>query len=156
MFIEVKWKMICVCLYNIYVYHWNLTSYIFQLLPSSSMNGCVHQSVHLSDLLNNVSLMKFSSVITLDNCDIHAKGQGYRLKARLQRSNQILLQFGHFWNVIPVWIHRWLQNDAQSYMWHRRGAYFFFKFICYISSSHKPKKIPIWTWFQGFLTITEV
>ena len=31
--------------------------------------------------------------------------------------------------VTPVWIHRWLRNDAQSLKWHRRSAIFFFEVI---------------------------
>ena len=35
-------------------------------------------------------------------------------RSRSQRSKQILTQFGCFQTVTPVWIHRWLRNDAQS------------------------------------------
>ena len=60
-------------------------------------------------------------------------------KVKVTGSKQILPQFGHFWTVIPVWIHRWLWNDTQSLQWHRRGALLFFKVIHQISRSHRAK-----------------
>ena len=44
-----------------------------------------------------------------------------------------------FGTVPPVWIRRWLQNDAQSLRWHRRGAILFFKVIHQIFISQGPK-----------------
>ena len=41
-----------------------------------------------------------------------------------------------FRTVTPVWIHRWIWNDAQSLKQQRRGAILFFKIICQISRSH--------------------
>ena len=41
--------------------------------------------------------------------------------------------------VTPVWIHRWLWNDAQGLTLYRRGALLFFKVICQISRSHGKK-----------------
>ena len=52
----------------------------------------------------------------------------------------ILTQIGRFWTVIPVWIHRWLRNDAQSLKLHRRFAPLFFKIICQIV------RFVIWWW----------
>ena len=52
----------------------------------------------------------------------------------------ILIQIGHFRTVIPVWIHQWLWNDAQSLKHHRRGALLFFKVIHQFSRSRGTKK----------------
>ena len=57
-------------------------------------------------LCSHHRIMKFSGVITNDRSDVHAK-----VKVIGQRSRS---QSGRFWTVTPVWIHRWLQNDAQS------------------------------------------
>ena len=70
-------------------------------------------------------------------------------RSRSQKSKQILPQFGLFRSVTPVWIHRWLPNDAQSLQWHRRGV------ICQISRSHELK----WTiliQIEHFWTVTTV
>ena len=72
----------------------------------------------------------------MDNSDVHAKGQ----RSRSQRSKQFLSQFERLRNVTPVWIHRWLRNDAQSLKWHRTGALLFFEVIRQISRSHGQKK----------------
>ena len=45
-------------------------------------------------------------------------------------------QFNRFLTLTPGWIHIQQSNDAQSLMWHIRGALLFFKVICQISSSH--------------------
>ena len=60
---------------------------------------------------------EISGVITIDKSDVHAKGH--------KRSKQILSQSGHFQTVTPVWILRWLQNDAQRLEWHGRSALLF-------------------------------
>ena len=60
------------------------------------------------------------------------KGQGHR-------SKQILLQFRHFLTITPVWIHRWLQNNKQSLMWHRSDALLSFKVIHATSRSRWPQ-----------------
>ena len=54
--------------------------------------------------------MKFSGVITIDKSDVHARGQGKRSKVKV---TEIKTQFSPFPTVTPVWIHIWLQNDAQ-------------------------------------------
>ena len=65
-------------------------------------------------------------------------------------------QIGCFQTVTPVWIHRWLWNDAQSLMWHRRCALLFFKGIHQISRSQGAKKSPILTQIGRFRTVTPV
>ena len=61
--------------------------------------------------------------------------------SRSQRLKQILPQFRHFRTVTPVWIHRWLQNDAHSLKLLRRGALMFLLLfvIHQITRSHGPK-----------------
>ena len=60
--------------------------------------------------------MKFSGVITIDKSDVHAWGQGQKSKVKVTRAKKslILTQIARFRTVTPVWIHQWLQNDAQS------------------------------------------
>ena len=36
----------------------------------------------------------------------------------------------------PIWVHRWLWNDAQNFRWQRRGALLFFNIIRQILISH--------------------
>ena len=56
-------------------------------------------------------IMKFSGVITNDRSDVHAKGQGQRSKVKV---TEVMTPFNRFRTVTPVWIHKWLRNDAQS------------------------------------------
>ena len=86
-------------------------------------------------------IMKFSGVITNDRRDVHAKGQGQRLKVKVTEVNT---QLSRFQTVTPVWIHIWWWNDAQSLMLLRRGALLFFKVIRQISRSHGSKNRRIW------------
>ena len=51
----------------------------------------------------------------------------------------IFTQIEILWTVNRVWIHRYLQNNAQSLKWDRRGALLFFEVIHQISRSHEPK-----------------
>ena len=78
-------------------------------------------------------IMKHSGVITNDQSDVHAKGQGQRSKVKV---TEVKTQLNRFRTVTPVWIHIWWWNDAQSLMMLRRGALLFFKVICQISRSH--------------------
>ena len=86
-------------------------------------------------------IMKFSGVITNDQCKVHAKGQGQRSKVKV---TEITTQLNRFRTVTPVWIHIWWWNDAYSLMLLRRGALLFFKVIHQISRSHGSKNRPIW------------
>ena len=78
-------------------------------------------------------IMKFIGVITNDKSDVHAKGEGQRSKVKVTEVNT---QLSRFRTVIPVSIHIWWWNDAQSLMMLRRGALLFFKVIRQISRSH--------------------
>ena len=63
----------------------------------------------------------------------------------------ILTPIERFRTVTPVWIHRQLQNDAQSLKGHRRGALLFFELICQILRSQGQKNAdlaPIWAFLD--------
>ena len=74
-------------------------------------------------------IMKFSGVITKDQGNVHAKGQGQRSKVEV---TVVTTQLNRFRTVTPVWIHIWWWNDTYSLMLLRRGALLFFKVICQI------------------------
>ena len=86
-------------------------------------------------------IMKFSGVVTNDQSDVHAKGQGQRSKVKVTEVNS---QLSRFRTVTPVWIQISWWNDAQSLMLLRRGALLFFKVIRQISRSHSSKNRRIW------------
>ena len=100
----------------------------------SCENSSVHLSVRLS-LHPSVMpfsqcscyriIMKFSGFFTIDESDVHAKGQRSKVKVTKVKTNFAPI-FGICRNVTLVWIHRWLQNNAQSLKWPRRGALLFF------------------------------
>ena len=125
------------------------------IVQSVSLSVC--WSVGLSHLLslcfNHRSIMKFSGVNTIDRSNVHANGQGQRSKVKI---TEVKTQFSRFRAITPVWIHMWWWNDAQSLMWHRIGALFFFKVIRQISRSHGTKKLPILTRIGHFWTVTPV
>ena len=56
----------------------------------------------------------------------------------------ILTQIGPFRTVTPVWIHQWLENDAQSLKKVRKDVLLFFNVICQISRSHRTKIRRFW------------
>ena len=86
-------------------------------------------------------IMKFSGVITTDQGNVHAKGQGQRSKVKV---SEVTTQLSRFRTVTPVWIHIWWWNNMYSLMLHRRGALLFFKVICQSSKSHGAKNCRIW------------
>ena len=67
-------------------------------------------------------IMKFSGVITTDQGNVHAKGQGQRSKVKV---TEVTTQLYRFRTVTPVWIHICRWNDAYSLMLLRRGALLF-------------------------------
>ena len=81
-------------------------------------------------------IIKFSGVITTDQGDVHAKGQGQRSKVKV---TEVTTQLSCFRTVTPVWIHIWWWNDIYSLILLRRGALLFFKVIRQISRSHGAK-----------------
>ena len=86
-------------------------------------------------------IMKFSRVITSDQSDVHAKGQGQRSKVKV---TEVTTQLNRFWTVTPVWIHIWWWNDAYSLIVLRKGALLFLKVIRQIPRSHGSKNCRIW------------
>ena len=56
------------------------------------------------------------------------------------KKSPILTCIGRFRTVTPVWIHRWLWNDAHSLTCYWRGALLFLKVIHEISRSQGTKK----------------
>ena len=97
---------------------------------------CVHLPVTPVSLYSRHGIIiKFTGVITIDKSDVHAKGEGQRSKVTV---TEVKTQFSCFWTVTPFW---WC-NDAQSLMWHRRGAPCFFKVIHQISRSQWVNSVP--------------
>ena len=86
-------------------------------------------------------VMKFSGVITTDQGNVHAKGQGQRSKVKVTK---VATQLSRFRTVTPVWIHIWWWNDTYSLMLLRRGALLFCKVIRQVSRSHGSKIRRIW------------
>ena len=72
----------------------------------------------------------------------------FKVIRQISRSHRT--KHSQFWpylgisGLTPVWIHRWLWNDAQSLKYCRRGALMFFKVICQISRSNWTKNC----WFS--------
>ena len=66
-------------------------------------------------------IMNNSGVITNDQSDVHAKGQGQKSEVKV---TEVTTQLNRFRTVTPVWIHIWWWNDAYSLMLLRRGAIF--------------------------------
>ena len=85
--------------------------------------------------------MKFSGVITTDQGNVHAKGQGQRSKVKV---TEVTTQLSRFRTVTQVWIHIWWWNDICSLMLLRRGALLFSKVIRQSSRSHSAKNRWIW------------
>ena len=86
-------------------------------------------------------IIKFSGVITMDQDNVHAKGQGQRSKVRV---TEVTTQLNRFRTVTLVWIHMWWRNDIYSLMLLRGGSLLFFKAIRQISRSRGVKKCWIW------------
>ena len=114
------------------------------------MNGIFCPSVCLSVCLSVTPfwlcshhriIMKFSGVITNDQSDVHAKGQGQRSKVKV---TVVTTQLNRFRTVTPVRIHIWWWNHAYGLMILRRGALLFLKVIRQISRSHSAKNRRIW------------
>ena len=54
-------------------------------------------------------ILKISGVITMDRCDVHAKGQGQRSKVKV---TEVMTPLNRFRTVTPVWIHIWRWSDV--------------------------------------------
>ena len=121
------------------------------------MNGSVRLSVYLSVCLSVMPfslcshhriIMKLSGVITNDQSDIHAKGQGQKSKVKV---TEVKTQLRRFRTITPVWIDIWWWSNAQTLMLLRRGALFFSKSSLKFQG-HVAKKIinfdPIWAFLD--------
>ena len=86
-------------------------------------------------------IMKFSGVITTDQGNVRAKGQGQRSKVKV---TEVTTHLSRFRTVTPVWVHIWWRNDIYSLMLLRRGALLFFKVIGQSSRSYGAKNRQIW------------
>ena len=93
---------------------------------SSSVSRSVGLSVTPFSLCSLHGIIIKFSVITIDRIDVHAKGQHQRSKVKV---TEVKTQLSRLRTVTPVWIHIWQWNDAQSLMWHSRGALLLFKVI---------------------------
>ena len=116
----------------------------FKLRPSSSV--CLSVCLPVTPFWlcsHHRIIMKFSGVITEDQGNVHAKGQGQRSKVKV---TEVTTQLNGFQTVTPVWIHIWWWNDTYSLMLLRRGALLFFKVIRQISRSQGAKNRRIWPW----------
>ena len=148
----------------------HLSFVFFSCEPSSSMMvQSVRPSVCLSVRLSvrpsvtpfslcsyHRIIMKFSGVIIIDRSDVHAKGQGQKSKVKV---TEVKTQLSPSRTITPVLIHVWQWNDADSFMWHRRGVLLFFKVFCQISRSHGTKKKTKKThrfWHKAWSSIEEV
>ena len=66
-------------------------------------------------------IIKFSGVITIENSNVHASGQGQRSKVKV---TDIKTQFNLLGTLTPFWINTWLWNDAQSKQFYYDNLYF--------------------------------
>ena len=71
----------------------------------------------------------------------------YQISRSHGTKTSILTWIEGFWIVTPVWIHRWLWNNAQSLTYHRTGALLFCRVIHWIWRSCMPKN----QWFESNL-----
>ena len=113
------------------LYEW----YFLSVRPSVCPSVCLSVTPFLLCSHRRI-IMKFSGVITKDQGNVHAKGQGQRSKVKV---TEVTTQLNRFRTVTPVWIHIWWWNDTYSLMLLRRGALLFFKVIRQISRSHGAK-----------------
>ena len=118
------------------LYEWYFLSVCPSVCPSVCLSVtpfwlCSHHRI----------IMKLSGVITKDQGNVHAKGQGQRSKVKV---TEVTTQLSRFRTVTSVWIDIWWRNDTYSLMLLRRGALSFFKVIRQISRSHGAKNRRIW------------
>ena len=88
--------------------------------------------------LNSPMAMKWCKKVEVaeKRCPIVFQGHPSNFKVTCLKKLSIFTQIGRFRTVTPVWIHRWIWNDAQSLIWYRRHALLFIWVIHQISRSH--------------------
>ena len=96
--------------------------------------------------LNSLMALKWCTKLNVvsKRCPIVFHDQPLNFNVTGGKISPILTQIGRFRTVTPVWIQRWLWNDAQSLKQHRRGALLFFKVIRQTSRSHGTKNRQFW------------
>ena len=119
------------------LYEW----YFLSVRPSVCLSVCLSVTPFWLCSQHHI-IMKFSGVITKDQGNVHAKGQGQRSKVKV---TEVMTQLNRFRTVTPVWIHIWWWKDTYSLLLLRRGALLFFKVIHQISRSHGAKNRQIWS-----------
>ena len=138
------WGFACLHWFQINCYFLAATKQLYEwyfLSVCLSVRLSVRLSVTPFWLCSHHRIIKFSGVITKDQGNVHAKGQGQRSKVKV---TEVTTQLNRFRTVTPVWIHIWRLNDTYSLMLLRRGALLFFKVICQISRSHGANNRRIW------------
>ena len=73
-----------------------------------------------------------------------------KVKVKGQRSRSQRSKLSHFRTLTSVSIHIWQQSDAQSLMWHRRGALFYFSRSSVNYQGHTWQKIADFDQNLGF------
>ena len=119
------------------LYEWSCLSVHLSVCPSVGLSITPFSQCSFYRVI-----MKLSGVIAISKSEVHTEGQDKRSKVKVTEVKKIT-QFVCFWTIIPVLIHRWLWNNAQSLKWHRRGALFFLDHPQYFI--HGPRKSTILT-----------
>ena len=111
---------------------------LLSVWPSDSLSAChIFDNVRVIVISWNFQeLLPFTDPMSMQK--VKVEGQGHRGQSKF------CPKFGSFRTITPVWIHRWLRNDAQRLNWVRIGALWFFTVISQISRSQRTKK-KIWT-----------
>ena len=121
---------------------WSCTSLYLPVWPSIRLSICL-SATHIS-LCSCHIIMQFPGVVTTEKSDVHARDRGQTSKVKVTEVKTNFPQFGHFSMVTPVWIHRCLQNDAQSLKGHIGGVLLFFKVITKILRLPGTKSCQVW------------
>ena len=93
--------------------------------------------------LNSLMALKWCTKLdmVLKRCSVCFPRSSIKFQGHVRETKKslILTWIERFRTVTPVWIDRWLWNDAQSLKWYKRGTLLFFKVIHQISRSHRAK-----------------
>ena len=100
--------------------------------------------------LNSHMAMKWCTnlAVALKRCPIDSWNHQSNFKVTWTEKWTILTQIVCFQIITPVWIHRWLQNNAQTLKWYRKGTLLFFKVICQMTISK--------LWFSNILQYVSI
>ena len=120
---------------------------VLSVRPSVCPSQLFHHVPIIVSLWNIQELLSMTEVMSMQM--IKVRGQKVKV-------TEVKTHFSRFWTVTPVSIHIWWWHDAQSLMWHRRGALSFFKVIHQIWRSHGTTKSLMLTHIGHFRTLTPV